>query len=187
MTSQALIPRRDLDELEQRVINAALRTMDATPKLKYGGRDVTLETIRAVLRRPAVQYAMRAAIRRRLNTELVPMALHFLGDVVRNETVPTRERISAAKSLIDQADLKRDAHGDDGDKPLADMGPDELKAFLEAARLEMRTRAGEPDPAEDPEPAPPRNPTLSLRSQARKGQKSKRAAAIGPRPRNIFD
>lgn len=186
MTGQALIPRRELEEIERRVVDAALRTMDAMPKLQYGGREVTQETVREILRRPAVQFAMRAAIKRRVATELVPNALHYLGEVVRDEHVSTRERITAAKALVDLADLKRDGQGDSDDKPLADMNPDELKAFLSAARAEIATRSGEEPDMEPDMDAPPRNPTLSLKAQKRKGKPIKKAAATGPRKRDLF-
>lgn len=167
-------PRRELDDAEEAVVRHVSRSLNKKIEVKLNYRALTDSEIEEILRRPAVVAAIHARTKSRIRSEMLPAALEVLDTAMRDEKVPWRERISAAKAIIDQSGVGRE-EGFGDDRPLADMTPREIMAFARAARDELAARQ-EPGEGEnqDDQGTHPSRPLLSLRNQERGGKPQKR-------------
>lgn len=80
-----------------------------------------------ILRSEAVQAALKAGRKAIIRGELGTDALKAMRDLLKPET-PAATRFNAAKWV-----LEHDADAADGEKPLAEMTPSELEAFIQRA------------------------------------------------------
>lgn len=90
------------------------------------------------LARPEVQESVRRIQIAELNNNLLPAAIKLLGEVLANPTENTRNRITAAKIVMDRTLGDKDA----GErKALHEMSAEEIQAELTRLRAEAADRA----------------------------------------------
>lgn len=184
MANALVKPRRELDAVEEAVVRQVSRSLNKKLDVRHNYRKLTEAEIEEILRRPAVVAAIHARTKSRLRSEMLPAALEVLDSAMRDTKVPWRERISAAKAIIDQSGMAREDSSAD-DKSLADMTPDEIMAFARAAKAELATRSGQPAESEDDQ-THPAQPLRSLQAQER-GKPAQKVKLRNSKKDSIFD
>lgn len=96
---------------------------------------------------PALAEAVRKAQARRLSGELLPLALNLLEHVLKDDQEATRNRITAAQTVLKYS-LGLTGDGADAKEP-HEMTTDELQARIDALR---RIQADKAKPVLDAEP-----------------------------------
>lgn len=104
-----------------------------------------------------IQYAIRRAMRRKLQTEAVPTSINYMMDLVRDETASHRDRLTAAKTLADMAGFGASGEGAAAGaaKSPSEMTQDELRAFLADTERELARRATDMGAAKGADSAAP--------------------------------
>jgi hypothetical protein len=97
------------------------------------------EIARQLLALPHIRDAITAANREQISGRIATKAVALLERVIDDESVPIRERIVAAKSILDRGgfmppSLAERAREVADDKPLNEMTRDELARFIEKER-----------------------------------------------------
>lgn len=91
------------------------------------------------LAKPEIQMAIRKVQEIRLNNEALPKAIDFLIKVILDEKETTRNRLTAAKIVVDRTIGQGGDAGDD--KEPQDMTAAELQARIDKLRREQSERA----------------------------------------------
>lgn len=97
----------------------------------------------SVLQSAAVKRALAACIGEILHTEAAPFALSTLVEIVKGKEFSPRDRVAAARTLLDRAGYtgKSTSADSPADKPLSEMSTDELKALVDKLEGELADRA----------------------------------------------
>lgn len=97
----------------------------------------------SVMQSPAVRRVLHLAISEVLVTEGAPLAVKTLLEVVKNKEYSPRDRVAAARTILDRAGYtgKSTSADSPADKPLSEMSTDELKALVDKLEGELADRA----------------------------------------------
>lgn len=123
---------------------AAIKAKYSTPETNGGG----------IASRPHVAATVRALQEKRLNNDLLPLALSVIEKVLTSDTEKTRDKLTAAKLVVDRTiGMGRDMAAD---KAPEDMTAEELSARIAMLRVKQAEIAAEANTidAEVIEPTP---------------------------------
>lgn len=128
-----------LTEKQRALVAALAKNGDMEAAAAKSGYNVTAAYTAARL--PHVQAALHAEVQTALR-RAAPIALKVLLGIISDDKVSPRVRVDAAKTVLDRAGHQAPKDGAaDLDKPLSDMSPDELRAYVDRAQRELSDRA----------------------------------------------
>jgi len=127
-----------LSRQQQRFVEVMVETGNATYSAAKAGYSSPQPRGSQNMQTPAIQEAVRAAQVARLHNDLLPKALGALDDALTKPAIATKDRIQAAKVVIQYAFGDR-AGG--AMKSPAEMSPDEITQALEWLKSELADRA----------------------------------------------
>lgn len=126
---------------------------------KLAGYEADMVDTARILESPRVQSAIREVVSRKLFTEGAPLAYKVLVEVLNSPKAQHRDKIAAAKTILDRAGFIAPAASkatNAEDKPLHEMTTAELRARAERLAQEISGRAvtvieGDSTPVEEGE------------------------------------
>lgn len=108
-------------------------------------------TAHRLLAMPAVAAAIQLQTMHRLRNA-APMALSVIINLARSDKASDRVKLEAAKTLLDRAGFIAPKAADadpDGNKPLSEMTPDELRDFISKGREQLEAKMVDVTPKVD--------------------------------------
>ncbi len=95
------------------------------------------DSVRSVLRRPAVALAIHEALQNEIQTVFSPLAIRVAGELLRNENVAPRVRADIAFKFMDRAGHITPSNKSKApEKQLSEMTRDEMLAYIEIDKIE---------------------------------------------------
>lgn len=124
---------------ERKFVETYAVTGDGTYAAKQAGYGSPTVRASQKLAQPSVQLEVRRAQLARLNNELLPLSLNLLQQVLTDDKETTRNRLTAAKIVVDRTIGQGGEAGED--KEPHEMTPAELQARIDRLRREQAERA----------------------------------------------
>lgn len=124
---------------ERVFVQVMAETGDKIYAAKRAGYAVPASGASQALQRPQVQADIKRQQMARLNNDLLPLALDLVQRVILDDKETTRNRLTAAKIVIDRTIGQGGEAGED--KEPHEMTPAELQARIDRLRREQAERA----------------------------------------------